>query len=203
MIKLPYDSEQSAYGQYERPTLTELWQDAGSFATDFMASGIADDVTEDDAKRIFLLLYSRYANNTILSSDTNRWKYDLYVMVESYAPNYLKNKANLKRIRNLTDEELFVGTKQINNSAMNPSTPPSTATLEELTAIDAQHTTTFKKGKLDGITMQNSMLGESDGTERFLNHFRRLFDKIVRPYVARLYATDVVDLNETEEDVTI
>ena len=53
------------------------------------------------------------------------------------------------KIRNLTEDEIRIGTKAIYNQAVNPGTEPSTGSLEELTSISAQNTTGYKKSKLD------------------------------------------------------
>ena len=49
----------------------------------------------------------------------------------------------------MSEDDLVKGSKQIVNHSYNPSTAPSTSTLEELTTINEQNTNNYKKGKLD------------------------------------------------------
>lgn len=52
-------------------------------------------------------------------------------------------------LRTMSDDDLIKGSKQIVNHSYNPSTTPSTATLEELTTINEQNTNNYKRSKLD------------------------------------------------------
>lgn len=52
-------------------------------------------------------------------------------------------------LRTMSDDDLIKGSKQIVNHSYNPSTAPSTATLEELTTINEQNTNNYKRSKLD------------------------------------------------------
>ena len=80
------------------------------------------------------------------------------------------------KIRNLSDEEIQLGSKAIYNRALNPGTEPSTGSLDELNAILEQNTTNYKKSKLEAYT-QVWLLLESDVTQDFLNRFKPLFSK--------------------------
>ena len=85
-----------------------------------------------------------------------------------------------KKLRQLTDDEIFTGSKQIANHALNPSTAPSTASLEELTYVDAQNTMSWKRSKLEGYNQLMSLL-DNDVSADFLRQFRKLFLTIVEP----------------------
>ena len=80
------------------------------------------------------------------------------------------------KIRNLSDEEIQLGSKAIYNRALNPGTEPTTGSLDELNAILEQNTTNYKKSKLEAYT-QVWLLLEDDVTQTFLNRFKPLFSK--------------------------
>ena len=94
--------------------------------------------------------------------------------------------------RALTEDELLTGTKQINNHSYNPSTAPSTDTLDELPTINEQTSTKYKKSKMDAYANLMALL-EKDVTEEFMNKFKKLFLIIVEPQLPLWYLTEVED----------
>ena len=83
-------------------------------------------------------------------------------------------------MRELTSDQLLEGAKAIYNHAYNPSTTPSTASLTELTYINDQNTTNYKKSKMDAYTQLWNLLA-TDVTEYFLDRFSVLFKKFISP----------------------
>ena len=98
-----------------------------------------------------------------------------------------------KALRDLTIDDIRLGSKAIYNQAMNPSTEPSTSTLEEITYINQQNTTNYKKGPLDGYAMLLNLLN-TDVTKEFIDKFKVCFKVFVAPERPLLYVT------EDEED---
>ena len=82
--------------------------------------------------------------------------------------------------------------KAIYNSALNPSTTPSTGSLDELTYINSQNTTNYKKSKMDAYAQLLELL-EVDVTEEFLVKFKKCFKVFVAPEKPLLYVTDTED----------
>lgn len=66
-----------------------------------------------------------------------------------YGPAWERRLEIQDTLRTMSEDELIKGSKQIVNHSYNPSTAPSTSTLEELTTINEQNTNNYKKGKLD------------------------------------------------------
>ena len=183
----------SLYGKYYRQvTFTDVWGDAKTFVSEYNSSGIETTISDTTATTLYYLLYSRYGNNTIASSDTNRFKYDVWATIFSYGPTWEKRLEIQEKLRGLTDDDLFTGATQIYNHAYNPGTAPSTQTLDELTAINEQNTSKYKKDKMSGYAMLISLL-ETDVTERFLDKFQKLFINIVQPELPLWYATETID----------
>ena len=182
----------SLYGNYRQVKFTDVWQTAESFVSDYKNNGIETTISDKTATTLYYLLYSRYGNSVLASSDTNRFKYDVWATIFSYGPTWEKRLEIQGKLRNLTDDELFTGATQIYNHAYNPGTAPSTSTLDELTAINEQNTSKNKKGKMDAYAMLIALL-ETDVTESFLDKFKKLFLKVVQPELPLWYATNIVD----------
>ena len=182
----------SLYGNYRQVKFTDVYPDATTFVTDYTSSAIPTTISNETATTLYYLLYSRYGNSVIASSDTNRFKYDLFATIFSYAPTWEKRVDIQNKLRELSDAELFTGQTTINNHSYNPSTSPSTSTLDELTTINEQVT---QKGKRDKLTayMELSRALWTDVTEQFLDKFQKLFLIILQPELPLWYATPVID----------
>lgn len=137
-------------------------------------------VDASTAKFIYYLLYSRYANSTIASSDENRFKYAVSALIFQYGPLWRKKLDIQKALRELTTSDIQKGSFQIANHAYNPSTAPSTSSTMELNKIDQQNTNRWVKSPLEGYA-NLMMLLDQDATEEFLGKFRKLFIKVVEP----------------------
>lgn len=182
----------SLYGNYRQVKFTDVYPDADTFVTDYNESALPTTISNDTATTLYYLLYSRYGNSVIASSDTNRFKYDLFATIFSYAPTWEKRLDVQEKLREMSDAELFTGQTTINNHSFNPSTAPSTSTLDELTTINEQVTQKGKRDKLTAYTELSKALW-TDVTEQFLDKFQKLFLIILQPEVPLWYATPVIE----------
>jgi hypothetical protein len=109
-----------------------------------------------------------------------------------YAPIWKKKSEIQAKIRelNLDDEEILKGTKMIYNHSNNPSTFPSTSSLDELPTIDDQNTATRKYGKLDAYARLYELI-DRDITKEFIDKFRKLFIIIVDRSPQTLFGMEV------------
>ena len=182
----------SLYGNYRQVKFTDVYPDAETFVTDYKESALPTTISNDTATTLYYLLYSRYGNSVIASSDTNRFKYDLFATIFSYAPTWEKRLDVQEKLRKMSDAELFTGQTTIQNHSFNPSTAPSTSTLDELTTINEQHTMKGKRDKLTAYTELSRALW-TDVTEQFLDKFQKLFLIILQPEIPLWYATPIID----------
>ena len=185
-------NNRSLYGNYRQVKFTDVWDTASDFVTEYKDNGIQITISDQTATTLYYLLYSRFGNSVIASSDTNRFKYDVWATIFSYGPTWEKRLEIQEKLRDLTDDELFTGATQTYNHAYNPGTAPSTSTLDELPAINEQNTNKYKKAKMDGYAMLMSLL-ETDVTEAFLDKFKKLFLKVVQPEIPLWYVTDTAE----------
>lgn len=179
----------SLYGNYRTKTFSEVYPDKDSFVNEYNDIGIPPTISSEDAGLVYYLLYSRFANSHIASSDMTRFKYNLFSKVWQFAPTWRKKLDIQERLRELTEEEMLEGSRQIYNAAQNPSTDPSNFSEEELQYINSQNVTKARKGKLDGYAVLMGLL-EVDVTEAFLTRFKDLFLTIVMPELPLLYENE-------------
>ena len=194
-MMVPYNC--SLYGNYRQVKFTDVYGDVESFVNDYNTCGIPASLTDaNNVSTLYYLLYAKYGNSTIASSDTTQFKYKLFSIIFSYGPSWEKRLEIQEDLRELTQDQLVTGSTQIHNHSYNPSTAPSTSTLEELTTINEQNTTKGKRGLLDAYSFLWDLI-DTDVTTEFLNRFASLFIKIVEPELPLWYATS----NVTEEGI--
>lgn len=163
------------YGNYRTRKFTDIYPEVTSFMDDYKNNGIPAEIKDESATTLYYLLYARYGNSHIASSDETRFKYNLFSIVFSKGPNWEKELELQKIIRNFTEEDLTQGSKAVYNQALNPGTAPSTDSLEELTYINQQNTTKYKRTKMQGYTELLSLL-KTDVTTGFIDAFEKLFN---------------------------
>ena len=196
--------------RYDTVLFTEVFDNADDFLAEYKASGLYDagydtatppvwhwnnSLKDEEATTLFYLLYAKYANNPIANYDVNQFKYKMWSIIFQYGPAWAKKLDIQNKLRELTDDDIRLGSKAIYNHAFNPSTDPSTASLEELTAINEQNTTNFKKSKLDAYTQLWSII-VTDVTNLFIKKFEPLFKQFVTPERTWIYETNLVDEDE-------
>lgn len=203
-------SEITKTPQYSTMLFTDVWSSASDFKDDYEEIGLyTEPVTSNDVvvkagtklsdasiTILFSLLYSKYGNNPIANSDVNQFKFKVFGIIFQYGPSWEKKLEIQEKLRALSDEEIAKGSKAIYNTALNPSNAPSTQSLEELTYINSQNTTNYKKSKMDAYTQLWGLI-DTDVTGDFINRFKVCFKQFVRPEKPLLYVTDN---DETEEE---
>ena len=180
--------------QYSTMLFTDVWDEATDFVEDYTHAGIPTTISTTNATTLYYLLYARYGNNPIANRDTNQFKYKILSIIFQYGPTWEKKLDIQTKLRDITDDDLLKGSKAIYNAALNPSTTPTTSSLEELTYINSQNTTNYKKSKMDAYSQLLELL-ETDVTGEFINKFKICFKQFVAPEKPLLYVSE-----EDEED---
>lgn len=179
--------------QYNTVLFNDVYEDVDTFLEDYQNNGINTTISDTSATTLFYLLFARYGNNPIANYDITQFKYKLFAIIFQYGPTWEKRLDIQTKIRGLSDEEIMFGGKAIYNHAYNPSSAPSTDTLEEINYINDQNTTKHKKSKLEAYSLLNDLL-ENDVTEFFLDKFKYLFKQFVAPENPLLYITEEENL---------
>ena len=181
------------YGTYRTRTFAEIFPSFEEFQKEYTASKLAIDLGEGlSLAQLYYMLYAHYGNSHISYSDEHQFKYYLYTIIFQYGPTAAKERDIQNKLRGLSDDELVLGGKAIYNHSYNPSTEPSTATLEELLTINDQNTTNYKKSKMEGYAALLSLL-KRDVLDEFIHKFARLFIRVAAADKPLLYTTYLED----------
>ena len=132
------------------PNIDEFLLDYNEYNAQMGLSESDYPISQTSARILYMLLYGQYANSSFANYDLNQVKAKLFGIIFMYGPTWQKRSEIQKKLRNLTDDEIFTGTKQIMNSAQNPGTIPTAQDLESLPYINSQNTSTYKKSKTAG-----------------------------------------------------
>ncbi len=135
------------------------------------------------------MLYAEYGNSPIANYDVNQFKAKIWSIIFRFGPSWEKKLYIQEKLRNLSDEEIRSGNKSIINHAFNPSSQPSTASLEEITEINDQNTSSVKRGMLDAYSTIYELI-ENDVTTEFINRFRVCFKQFVIPDIGTIYESE-------------
>ena len=184
--------------QFTTVLFTNIWDEATDFISDYQNVGIPTTISVESATTLFYLLYAKYGNNPISNEDITQFKYKMFSIIFQYGPTWEKKLDLQAKIRGLTEADLMTGAKAIYNSALNPETAPSSASLEELNYINAQNTTNYKKSKMEAYSLQWGLLDDSL-TAKFIEKFGICFKKFVYPERPLIYVSDEEDEEDEEE----
>lgn len=189
----------SLYGNYRQRKFTQIWEDVDAFLKDYQSAGIPALISDTSASTLYYLLYARYGNSTIASSDENQFKYKVFTTIFMYGPTWEKRLEIQAQVRALDIEELKKGSIAIYNQADNPETAPTTQTLEEIEMINHQNVNKYKRSTAEAYGILLGLL-QTDVTAYFLDRFKSLFLTVVEPELPLWYITDLNIPEENEDD---
>lgn len=188
LMKRQYNGA-SLYGNFRTRTFSDIYDTVDTFKIAYGESGVPVVLNDESLDTLYYLLYARYGNSNVASSDENQFKYKVYSTIYMYGPAWQKRLDIQTKLIGLSDDEIVKGSTAIHNTALNPSTGPSTQSLEELNYINQQNTTKYKKSKLEAYATLYSLI-ETDVTEEFIGKFKKLFLTIVEPELPLWYTTE-------------
>lgn len=184
------------YGNYRTKTFTDLYEDFDDFKADYGVAlpktirdtdPVSPATTENSLKTLYYLLYARYGNSHIASSDENQFKMKLQAIIYQYGPTWEKQLDTQKAIRELTEDEIKAGSTVRYYKASNPT--EGFAIGEDVDYINDQTTQMYNKSPLDGYNNLMLLL-RTDVTGNFLAKFRSLFLTVVNPELPLWYVSE-------------
>ena len=182
----------SYFQSFDNVKFSDIYPDLSTFEDDYNNLGLPKIFqSAQTIKTLYYLLLGRYANSTLANYDNNQFRIRLFSIIWQHGGTWEKRVDIQAKLRELSlddGSDIFKGGKAIYNSASNPSTPPSTGSETELDYINSQNVTLYKKSKLEGLSMLNSLL-KTDVTEEFLRRFEKLFKTILYSGRTLLYTT--------------
>ena len=164
--------------QYNQKTFNDIYSDYKSFYADAALFGEEVVLTEGDYKKIWFRLTATYGD-TPINTYTNepRWKMKLFSIINDYGPEWKRKLEIQTTLRTLPEDEILKNSQALYNHSWNPNTEPST---EELSYINEQNVTKYKKSKMEGYVGLYTIL-RSDITANFISKFQKLFSKFALP----------------------
>lgn len=181
------------YGGYRSRTFADIFPSFTAFEEAYNATDLKINFNNYlTLSQLYYMLYAHYGNSHIAMSDENQFKYYMWAIIYQYGPVMLKKREVQIKLTELTEDDITKGGKAIYNHSFNPGTAPSTNTLEELTTINDQNTTNYKKSKLEGYSALWLAL-DNDVVDDFIHKFKRLFLTVVAPDYPLLYTTYTED----------
>lgn len=181
--------------RYDTPIFTEIWPDYASFSADYVTImsniGALQTLLEANRKALYYLMYAKHGNDPIMNQDMTQFKYKFFAIVFEFGGQWQQKLAIQRKLESLSlnSDDIMIGNKNVYNRAMNPSTAPTTSTVDELPYINEQSTANTKRGTLDGLQYLWELL-KATPTEDFIRKFSMLFAKFVRPERHIVFATD-------------
>lgn len=180
----------SLYGNFRTRTFIQIFDTVDTFTNFLSDNGIPLVITNDHAKVLYYLLYAKFGNSHIASSDENRFKYAVAQNIYSYGGQWEKRLEIQETLKSFSIDDILSGQQFITNHALNPGETQQggTGTDTILTYINEQNVSKTKRSKTTAIIEFYQAI--QSPTENFLNHFRDLFLKIVEPERPLWYITE-------------
>lgn len=183
------------FGSYITMTFADIYPSYSEFEKDFNELPFNFEFKDNKSlSLIYYLLYAKYGNSNISSSDINQFKFQLFALIYQYGATWERKLELQDALRKLTDEDILTSSIQIINHASNPSTAPTTSSLEELPFINAQTASGYKKNKTDAYSFLYDVLRD-DITSEFIGRFKRLFISVVMPQAPLWYISETDNLD--------
>lgn len=185
-------SNLSYYGGFRTRTFSDIFPSYNDFLLKYNETNTVQTTIAglDDPENVFQALYAKYGNSHIAFSDENQFVFAVWTALKQGAVSYnLALRAN-KRLNEMSEEELRFGGKAIYNHSFNPSTAPSTSTMEELLTINDQNTTNYKKTVMEGYAAALGLV-DKNYMSKLVDSLKDLFLKVLEPDYPLLYKTEI------------
>lgn len=114
----------SLYGNYRNFKFHDIWDNANDFVADYKDSGLyasTNKITDTNANTLFYLLYARYANSTVASSDPTQFQYKVFSIIFEYGPTWEKRLDIQNTLRNLSAADIKAGLSEARTNSRNGS----------------------------------------------------------------------------------
>lgn len=184
------------FGNYYSVTFGDLFPSPEDFIKDYEDSLLSkgkNTVSDDALTQLYYILWARYGNSHFNSLNNENIKGSIFSLIYMYGPTWERRIELQEKIRKLTDEEIITGNSAVHTHADDPGTLAKTP--DDITYIDSKNTTTYKKGKIEGLALAQELLS-TDVTKEFINKFQYLFIRVALPYAPLYYETEIEEGDE-------
>lgn len=171
-----------------------IFENSDMFLAEWKESDFYEEnlIKDSNIKKIHTLLYAKHGNSAVSCIDIEQFKAKVFDLIFEYGPTWQRRIEVQKKLRELNEEELTLGSKAINNLALNPDSIPSTDTTEEISTVSQQNVNKIKRAKLEAYSNLVELL-DDDVTRTFLEKFNKLFALFVDTKPTLYYDCDEED----------
>lgn len=99
-------SNSSMIPRYDTKLMTEIWDSASDFISDYQSVGIPTTISTANATTLYYLLYARYGNTPIANYDETQFKYKIFSVIFQYGPTWEKRLSVQQTLRDMTLSDL-------------------------------------------------------------------------------------------------
>lgn len=173
-------------GGYRTRSFSEIFPDLATFKSEYDKGAFPDNLLsgagyqELGLSTIYSLLMARYFESHIATDSEDAFKLQIMSRIYQHGQQWQRQMYLQQKYITMSDGDILAGSKAVYNHAKNPGTAPSAGSLEELTYIDDQNVTTFKKYGPDAWRQISASI-DPGICKRFTDKFRDLFIKISAP----------------------
>lgn len=184
------------YGNYRTRTFQDIFPDYAAFKESYGVGipktirdtdPVSPSTAENTLKTLYYLLYARYGNSHIASSDENQFKFKVHSLIYQYGPTWEKELEIQKSLRALDEDAIVSGASVRNYHGYNPT--EEFAIGDDVDFVNEQNTQLYKKAPLEGYNNLLALL-KTDVTGAFINRFKSLFLSVVNPELPLWYVTE-------------
>lgn len=184
--------------EYTTKLLTDIWDEASKFVTDYNNVGIPTTITDANATTLYYLLYAKYGNNPIANYDENQFKYKIYSTIFQYGPTWEKRLSVQSELRALDLADLMKNGKIEDilfhsGTTQNTSSGSSTDTKDASSTTNVDHDNTINVDDVDTNVTNHAY---NPGTTPATNAFEPL------NYVNEQTASKVIKDDQSVQDET-
>lgn len=166
---------------YSTKTFVEVFDSSDQFIKYWKDCGLyTEDFTDDYCNTLYYLLYAQYGNSPIANRDVDQFRYKVFSIIYQYGPTWARKSKIQDELRAMSEEELVLGSSAIYNTAMNPTTVPSTDSRTPLTMVNQQNVTLYNKTRMEAYSILWEAL-KTNITSEFIGKFKNLFKQVIVP----------------------
>lgn len=187
--------QSSNYRAYATRSFKEIFSSIEEFKEFYYTCGLPTVFKSSDSiTTLYYLLYARYANSHIMSSDEGQFKYQMFSLIFQYGGTWEKELEIQKQVRGLNIEDLRDAGTNIYQHAFAPGTSiENQGGVEAIIDYTNEATKSTTKKALANAYLELDALLKRDVTNYFISRFKDLFTPFAFSQYNATYTTETED----------
>lgn len=167
--------QSSNYRSFATNTFKEIFPNIEEFKEFYENNGLPKIFKKEQSlTTLYYLLYARYANSHIASSDEGQFKYAMFSIIFQYGGTWEKELEIQEQVRALDIESLRDAGSNIYQHAYNPGTPAD-GNIEQIIDYTNEATKSTSKKAIANAYLELDALLKRDVSNYFIARFKDLF----------------------------